>query len=240
MREDAGDMSGTGRGATRSAVLAEVGDLVALRRAALARPVLVCVDGVDGAGKTTFADELAAVLEERGERVVRASIDGFHHPRAHRHAAGRTAEAVWTRHFDLPALRRELLDPWRSGPGSAFRIVVHDVNTDAYVDTARRPVPEDGVLVVDGVFAQRPELADAWDLAIFLEVPFEVSVPRMAARDGTVDDVEHPDQRRYADAQRRYLTVCRPRTRADVVVDNADLDRPRIVAVRPPGPRPAG
>ena len=233
-------MSGMGRGATRAAVLAEVGDLVALRRAALARPVLVCVDGVDGAGKTTFADELAALLEERGERVVRASIDGFHHPRAHRHAAGRTAEAVWTRHFDHPALRRELLDPWRSGPGSAYRTVVHDVRTDAYVDTAPRLVPEDGVLIVDGVFAQRPELADAWDLAIFLEVPFEVSVPRMAARDGTVDDVDHPDQRRYADAQRHYLTACRPRARADVVVDNADLDRPRIVAVRPPGPRPAG
>ena len=233
-------MPGVSKGAARAEVLAQVRDLVAARRAALGRPLLVCVDGVDGAGKTTFADELAAVLRERDVRVVRAGIDGFHHPRAHRHADGRNAEAVWTRHFDYPALRRELLDPWRSGPGSTYRPVVHDVHADANVDAAPQPVPAAGVLLVDGVFAQRPELADAWDVAIFLEVPFEVSVTRMAARDGTVADVDHPDQRRYADAQRRYLTTCDPRRRADVVVDNADLERPRVVAVRPPGVRPVG
>ncbi|WP_246580249.1 hypothetical protein [Deinococcus aestuarii] len=50
-----------------------------------AAPVLrVAIDGVDGAGKTTFADELAGVLRERGRTVIRASVDGFHAPRATR------------------------------------------------------------------------------------------------------------------------------------------------------------
>ena len=43
---------------------------------------LVAVDGVDGAGKTTFCDELASVLRAQGRAVVRASVDDFHHPRA--------------------------------------------------------------------------------------------------------------------------------------------------------------
>lgn len=38
----------------------------------------VGIDGVDGAGKTTLADRLGEVLQARGTRVVRASIDGFH------------------------------------------------------------------------------------------------------------------------------------------------------------------
>ena len=45
------------------------------------RVTRVGIDGVDGAGKTTFADELALTLEGLGRRAIRASIDGFHSPR---------------------------------------------------------------------------------------------------------------------------------------------------------------
>ena len=71
---------------------------------------------------------------------------------------------------------------------------------------------------------------------VWLDVPFEVSVSRMAARDGTVDDVDDPDQRRYADAQRIYFETCGPRQRADLVVDNADLDRPVLREADEPPP----
>ena len=36
---------------------------------------LVAVDGVDGAGKTTLADELAPLLEAAGKPVIRATVD---------------------------------------------------------------------------------------------------------------------------------------------------------------------
>jgi uridine kinase len=45
-------------------------------------PVRVAIDGPDAAGKTTFADELVEPLEARGRPVIRASIDGWHRPRA--------------------------------------------------------------------------------------------------------------------------------------------------------------
>lgn len=225
----------------RERVVAEVASGIEAMVDDLARPVLVGVDGVDGAGKSTFADELAAALAERGGAVRRASVDGFHHPLAHRRAEGRTAQAVWSRHFDHAALRRQLLDPWRSGPGAAYRLAVHDVVTDEAVTGPPLRVPEAGLLVVDGLFLQRPELTDAWDHVIFLDVPFEVSVARMAARDGSDPDPDHPDQRRYVDAQRHYFATCRPREGADVVIDNADLSRPGLnrpgSSRRSPGPR---
>jgi hypothetical protein len=40
--------------------------------------VRVAIDGVDGVGKTTLADELVAPLQLLGRDVIRASIDGFH------------------------------------------------------------------------------------------------------------------------------------------------------------------
>ncbi len=190
--------------------------------------MLVTVDGVDGSGKTTLADELADVLLSTGREVVRASVDDFHHPKAFRHAEGRTGETFWSRSFDYPALRRELLDPWRQGAGTAYRTAVHDVAGDRPVEQTQRSVPDDGVLLVDGIFTQRDELTGCWDYAIFLDVPFEVSVARMAARDGSVPDVGHPDQARYVAGQRLYLARCDPRARADVVVDNSDLAAPRF------------
>jgi uridine kinase len=189
--------------------------------------VLVAVDGADGAGKTVLADELALLVPG----AVRASLDDFHHPRAFRHAEGRTGTTVWERSFDLAAVRRELLDPWRRGPGAPYRRRWHDLATDRHVvgsDATSYCVPRDGVLVVDGVFAQRPELADAWDHVIWVHADDAVRLVRMAARDGVPDDADHPDQRRYLDAQQIYDRLCSPRERADVVVDNSHAESPVI------------
>ena len=74
-----------------------------------------------------------------------------------------------------------------------------------------------------------PGLADAWDLVVYLDAPDDVRVARMAARDGVTGDPEHPGQARYLGAQRIYDATCHPRDRADIVVDNTDPDRPRMV-----------
>ena len=208
----------------RLAVLARVADALP----DLDRPLLVAVDGGDGAGKTWFADELAGVLSERGRATVRASMDDFHHPRTHRHELGRTGETVWARSFDYRALRRELLDPWGRGSGSSYRRRFHDLETDAYLDDPPAQVPEHGVLVVDGVFAQRDELGGCWDVVVWLEVPDEERVRRVAARGGFSADVADPDQQRYLHAQAIYRAAADPVASADIVIDNADLDRPGL------------
>lgn len=223
-------------------VVAAIADLVG----DVPRPVLLGVDGPDGAGKTRFADALVDELAGRGLVVAQASVDNFHHPRGHRHAAGRTAQSVWSRSYDYRAMRRELLDPWRRGPGADYTPVWHDVDTDEYVEPLVDTVPERGVLVVDGIFLQRPEIVDAWDLTVYLDVPPQVTVPRMAARDGTPADVDHPDQVRYLQAQEHYRETCDPLGLADVVVDNSDWasprmrldDRPGAAGSSRPGDRP--
>jgi uridine kinase len=211
----------------REQVLAEVWSRVP----ALDRPVLVAIDGPDGAGKTRFAADLAGAADRA---VVVAALDDFHHPQAWRHAEGRTGATVWARSFDTVAVRRELVDPWRAGAGTPYRWRWHDLVTDSHVDEPATPVPEGAVLVVEGVFAQRPELADAWDLVVYLDAPDAVRMSRMAVRDGVPDDAEHPAQRRYLDAQRIYQEACRPLESAEIVVDNGDPGRPRIVRI-PPG-----
>jgi len=182
-----------------------------------------------------LAEELAAAIS--GRRVVRASIDGFHRPRAERYRRGAdSAEGYYRDSFDLEALRRELLDPLGPGGSRLYRTAVFDFRTDSPRDEDRQRAADDAVLIVDGVFLLRPELRDLWDLRIFLRVSPEESLRRALVRDlelfGSAEEIEHRYRTRYLPGQQLYLDEARPLEAADFVVDNDDPEAPHLV---PPG-----
>lgn len=193
--------------------------------------VRVAVDGIDGAGKTTLADELATTLRAGGRPVVRVSVDDFHCVRAMRYRRGRgSAEGFWLDSFDNPSLRRSVLDPLSPGGSRRYRTAGHDLRTDAVLDAPWHSALPGSVLVIDGLFLHRDELVDEWDLSVFLDVPGEVAVARMAQRDGTDPDPTHPSTARYVQGQRLYFEACAPWRRADLVIDNEFPERPRLVS----------
>ncbi len=203
-----------------------------VRRHYPAGRVIVAVDGVDGAGKTFFADGFADVFAEEGAAVYRASIDGFHRPRAERYARGRMSpEGFYLDSYDYATFRRVLVDPFRVGGSTGFELAVFDVARDAPVEAEWKTAPRDAVLVIDGIFLHRPELRDLWDWSVWLDVPPRVSFARMALRDGGDPDPDAPANARYRRGQELYLRDADPRAAASAVVDNSDLASP----VRPAG-----
>jgi uridine kinase len=76
-------------------------------------------------------------------------------------------------------------------------------------------------VLVDGLFLHRDELAGHWEFSVFLDVPFDISVPRVASRDATTADRDSPSVRRYVGAQEIYLAECSPRRRASMLIDNS-------------------
>lgn len=213
---------------TPAGFLAALADRIAQRRAfGILR---VGIDGVDGAGKTSLADNLAQVLEARGQRVIRSSIDGFHNPRAVRYVRGKDSpEGFFRDSYNLGALRSELLDPLSPGGSGRYRRAVYDHRTDSAVALPQESAGRSGVLLVDGIFLHRPELRAYWDLSIFLEVPFAESYRRMAGREGSDPDPLAPSNRRYHEGQKLYFAECRPQKAASILVDYAYFDAPRIV-----------
>lgn len=191
--------------------------------------VRVGVDGVDGAGKTVFADQLADVLRASGRSVARASADDFHQPRALRYRRGRDSpEGFWLDSYDYPALQERLLHPFGPGGSLRYRTASHDLTSDKPQDPLICAAAPGTVLVLDGLFLHRDELVASWDLSVFLQVPFTVSVARMAARDGSHPDPSHPSVARYVQGQQLYFAACRPWRRANLVVDATDLDAPKL------------
>ncbi len=192
--------------------------------------VRVGVDGPDGSGKTMFADELAATVDRLGRPAIRVSADDFHNVRAVRYRLGRESPVgFWLDSYDYEHLIADVLDPLGPSGGNRYRPAAHDLKTDAVLDPPWRTATPGAVVIIDGLFLHRQELVDCWDFSIFLDVPFGVTAARMAAREGSNPDPQHPSMHRYIDAQRIYFSECSPQSKATVVVDNADLDSPRLI-----------
>lgn len=194
------------------------------------RTARVAIDGVDGAGKTTFADELASLVAAEGRSVIRASVDGFHHPRSVRYQRGRhSPEGFFADSYDYAALKRCLLDPLSPGGSRRYRRAFFDHVSDAFVPASDQEADPSSVLLLDGIFLHRPELLSYWDASVFLRTDFAVSVARCASRDGSSPDPEAPSNRRYVEGQRLYLRSCQPEAKATVVIDYNDVSAPSIV-----------
>jgi uridine kinase len=202
---------------------------------ALSRPIAagvtrVAIDGVDGAGKTHFADELAEVLGASGRSVIRASVDGFHNPRSIRYRLGRDSpEGFFEDSYDYAQLKAALLDPLSPGGHGHYRAAVFDHRSDSPVSAPSRMASPGDILVLDGIFLHRPELRAYWDYSIFLEVAFAVSIPRGAQRGEGSPDPEAASNQRYVRGQRLYLRSCEPARFATVTINNDDLLAPYIV-----------
>jgi uridine kinase len=213
----------------RQDVIAEVARL--LPQPGGGRFLRVAVDGPDGSGKTVFAGELVAAVRALGRPAVQISLDDFHHVRAVRYRQGRDSpEGFWRDSYNYERFRGDVLEPFAPGGSGHYRTAAHDLRTDAILEPERRTAAPGTVLVVDGLFLHRDEIVDAWDLSVFLDVPFAETARRMAARDGTVPDPRHPSMRRYVEAQRLYFRTCAPQERATVLIDNRDFGAPRIVS----------
>lgn len=189
---------------TRDELLSRLADAVG--SVTIAHPTRVAVDGPPAAGKTTLADELAAVLRAQGREVIRASIEDFLLPRSQRYLRGEDSpEGCFHDSFDFDALHRVLLDPLGPGGDRRFQHAVYDKGTDSALSQPVTTAPADAVLLFDGVFLLRPELIDQWDLRIFVSAAFDEALDRARTRDQTIfrsaTEVERGYRSRYVPSQ---------------------------------------
>jgi uridine kinase len=197
-------------------------------------PIRVAIDGVDAAGKTTLARELAPLIEGYGRTVVRASIDGFHNPASIRYQRGTTSsEGYYQDSFDYRALVELLLTPLGPGGALQYRSAIFDYKADSGVQVPLEAAEANTVLLFDGIFLLRPELREHWDFIVFIEASFDVTLARAITRDlglfGSAEEIRRRFELRYTPGQKIYLEECRPKERATVVVDNNDPWMPVIL-----------
>jgi uridine kinase len=198
----------------------------------------VAIDGFTAAGKTSLGHEVARGLSRRGRPVFRASLDDFKRPWSEQHLYDRlSGEGYYRNAFDREAACRLLLDP--SDPTADGRVALCSIDPITQIDhsAVKSAMPANGVLIVDGVFAYRPEINAYWDLRVWIEIDSELSVRRGIERDvemeGGADEAEALHRDRYLVGELLYIEEVDPRSFVEVILDNTDFDNPRLV--RPHG-----
>lgn len=134
--------------------------------------VLLALEGMSAAGKTTLAAELARAW---GGNVYH--MDDFCLPAAQRPL---NWQQVPGGHMDLERFRQEVLEPLSRGEAVAYR--PYSCREGAF-GQARR-IPPKPLEIVEGAYATHPRLAAAYDLAVFVQVDPEEQRRRILARSG--------------------------------------------------------
>ncbi len=196
-------------------------------------PLRVAIDGRSAAGKTTLADALVMPIERLGRPAIRIQIDDFHRPAAQRRQ--RHALLPWQRYFldsyDHPAIRATLL-PLGPGGDRRYRRAHFDSYRDVPFAEPLREAPANAVILVDGVFLLRPELADLWDVRVFVMIAADDSRQRGPLRDqvwvGSVEAAAQQYHTTYIPAEDHYIATIQPHACADVIIDNRDFAAPVV------------
>jgi uridine kinase len=191
---------------------------------------LLAVDGVDGSGKSRFAEALAAACAAEGRPAVLMHVDDFRRPVDWGAPGTDEAALYYDRYYDLAMLDgclRAFLDGAARTEHPRF-----DSTRDALDGTSEVRFGDAPLCIVEGVFVLRVEAAAAAPL-VSLEVSESEATRRIldrdAARGRPLDVVRHRLTRRYQPAQSRYRAAFDPAGRADVLVDNERWDRPRML-----------
>jgi uridine kinase len=111
-------------------------------------------------------------------------------------------------------------------------LCAHDPLTGEDHRDTKVSAPDGAVLPADSAFAFRPEYNDCWEYRIWLDVDAETALRRGIARDSAMEGTAeatrlHLD--RYHAAETIYLAEVRPQALADLIIDNRDFTRPRIL-----------
>ncbi len=195
------------------------------RRTEKARPFLIAIDGGSGSGKSTVAfavaEKLGAVLVP-GDDFFAAHIPDA--AWAQRDVQARAADCI-----DWQRLRRQALEPLlarKPARWHAFDFVsgVRSDGTYGMLADFVECTPAD-VIVLDGAYSTRPELADLIDFSVLVDAPVALRHACLKTREETV--WLHAWHARWDGAEEHYFTHVRPASSFDLVVMNAPPNQGR-------------
>ena len=169
--------------------------------------LLIGIDGCGGAGKSTFAAE----LKESRPDVTIVAMDDFYFSSSQRPVRKVSLERIGAE-FDWKRLYRQVVEPL--GQDCMGHYQRYDWSSDRLAEW--HTVPVGGVVVIEGVYATRTELAQFYDYKVWIECPREVRLARGLARDG--EGARHKWENEWMPAEDYYVAVYNPAGNADFVI----------------------
>jgi len=178
--------------------------------------LVVAIDGRSGSGKSTVAEAVARAIDA----VIVPCDDFFAASVTNREWDRRTPEQRAADGIDWRRLKREAIEPLRAGRVArwyAFDFLAGPRGDGTYplqtTPTDRAPKP---VVLLDGAYSARPELADVLDLSVLVEAASSTREARLATREEA--HFLRQWHARWDPAEEHYFGHVRPPLAFDVVL----------------------
>jgi phosphoglycolate phosphatase-like HAD superfamily hydrolase/uridine kinase len=190
------------------------------------KPFIIGINGIDCSGKTAFANGLETFIKNKGVPTQYIGMDDFHNPREVRYSGKDQADNYFNKSFNTSLLVEKLLKPAKESGRVSAKLILLDLETDKANIEKEYTITPDTVVIIEGVFLFRKELAPYLHYKVYLDIPFEESKRRAVTRDPAATILKY-DQK-YLPAQEKYIRQYTPSSIADLVIDNTDWRRPAI------------
>lgn len=180
---------------------------------------LIGIDGTGGSGKSTLARELAELLRgpHGATTVTIVQGDDFYRVMDPEERLRLTPAEGYELYFDWERLREEVLTPLTSGRAADYRR--YDWPGNRIAPGEWHHVPHAGFVIIEGMYTVRPELEGFYDLTVFVDTPFDVSLGRLVARGH--DHGPGDWNVRWQASDKHYFATTEPWARLDLVVEGS-------------------
>lgn len=185
--------------------------------------LIIGIDGLGGAGKSTLANLLKTELENNKYNPVIFHIDDFIHPC---HVRYDYEKEEWYCYYKIQwrydYLIKEVLEPVKNGIEIEKQVEFYDKDNDMYF-LEQIIVPRGSVILLEGIFLQRYEIREYLNYVVYLDVPKAIRLNRVINRDmyiGDEEEIKFKYERRYFPAEDKYIEEYNPVKNADFVLRN--------------------
>lgn len=169
--------------------------------------LLIGIDGCGGSGKSTLAKK----LKDECSNVTVVHMDDFYLSSSQR-KINPEKEGIGV-DFDWKRVLKQVLEPISQNKEGYYQR--YDWEKDDLAEW--HTVPIGGIVIIEGVYSLRNELANKYDYKIWVECPRETRLSRGLERDG--EDARDMWENNWMISEDIYVVEHKPYERADLVVN---------------------
>lgn len=169
--------------------------------------LLLGIDGCGGSGKSTIARQ----LREDFQDVTIVHKDDFYLPSAHIMKTAPTEKPIGA-DYDWKRLLNEVLAPLNQDKTGYYQR--YDWDSDCLAEW--HTVPTGGIVIIEGVYTLRQELADYFDLKIWVDCPRDTRLARGLERDG--EGARDWWEKNWMVQEDSYVAAYKPFGKADLIL----------------------